>query len=259
MNKAEYLVFSGEGLYDDENVKLSCKVRDLYVDALKEQVAKYNKVMDVNTMCFDARLRCFDKIYDALYVFQLDYSFVCGIHNKDNLAVMLKPFGYPKENFEGDYLNTLVRVKCAQINFLLFHCCFASIESSFRIFIRELYTDTDNTVGKGIKDGTADYKCIYSALLKKLNLTGEYANMFKLLGILRNSIHNKSVYYPYGDKPTEKIKYKGREYVFKRGEQVEFATLEFILNILIDVREFWLKVVNSEKISSKKFIEDKFL
>lgn len=259
MNKAESLVFNGEELYKDENVKLSCKVRDLYIEALFEQDKKLCQLMDVNTMYFDARLRCFDKILDALYVYQLDYSFVCAVYNEENLAIMLKPFGYTKKFFREDYEHRFVRAKIAQATFLFFHYYFASIESSLRIFMRALCADTDNNDSSRVKDGTANYTKIYKALIEKLTLNKEYNDMFKLLGILRNSIHNKSVVYPDNGKEIEKVNYKGQEYIFERGKQVEFATLEFLLKILIDVRKFWLEVVNSEKISSKKFIEDKFL
>jgi hypothetical protein len=103
------------------------------------------------------------------------------------------------------------------------HSLFSAIESSFRIYVRELDPNVCNK-------GTADFKSIYDYLFKKLRLQQrkDYTDLLDLLRLIRNTIHNNGVYF-HPDGKSKTVTYQGKQYMFDNGKhcKVSRACIEF--------------------------------
>lgn len=230
-------------------IKHSVDVQQIYLKSIIEK----NKNYEHN----DARVRCFDKIVYALYVFQLNAALTCGASSPENLTKILKPFDYVPEVFNNaDNHKRLLDVYGSHTIFLLLHSSFAAIESSIRIFIRSMDLPT---APKKIQLGTARFSQIYKRLIEELKIDSEYVTLLKLLSTMRNTIHNRGTFINENAESTEKITYKERDYHFVYGKQLEFATLEVILNLLIDIHQMLEDIVESVEIKRLSYIKDIYL
>lgn len=118
---------------------------------------------------------------------------------------------------------------------------FTSIESSFRIYCREVSPGSVN-------NGAGEFKCVYNHLFSKniLNLSN-HISLLDLWRLIRNTKHNNGVFYPTNQKDVE-IDYNGKKYRFEVGKQLSFLTWEFLLGIIPDTRDMLLAVVNSQSL-----------
>src|SRR5215213_7119798 len=91
---------------------------------------------------------------------------------------------------------------------------FSSLESSLRIFLRALDPIACDK-------GTAEFKRIYVHLLKILDIE-KYANLLKLLRLIRNTIHNNGVYFDRRRRD-ECVEYDSAIYKFEVGKLVELG------------------------------------
>lgn len=134
-----------------------------------------------------------------------------------------------------------------KIGFIQFS--FSSVESAFRIFVKEIDPSACN-------NGTADFKNIYSYLLKKLNLQN-YENTLDLLRLIRNTIHNNGVYF-HRSGNNESVIHKGIIYDFNIGTPISFVTWNFIFEIIREVEDLIVDVVNSKEIKNIVSINDPY-
>jgi hypothetical protein len=123
---------------------------------------------------------------------------------------------------------------------------FASIENSFRIFVRALYPGSCN-------NGTAEFKNIYAFLLTKLGLT-HYFPLLDLVRNIRNTIHNNGVY--YHSLGNTSISYKGGQYLFELGKPIDFVSWPFVFNLVPDLLQLMVDVARSVVVSSHGIIQD---
>ena len=133
-----------------------------------------------------------------------------------------------------------------------FYSFFSAIESSFRIYLRELAPAACN-------NGTADFKSIYDSLFKKLKLQQrkDYTDLLDLLRHIRNTIHNNGVcFHPDGKNKT--VTYKGKQYIFDIGKPVKLRgrVLNFLVGLMPDILKMIEDVVYSQDIISRNKIID---
>ena len=106
--------------------------------------------------------------------------------------------------------------------------------------------------------GTAEFKRIYEHLLKILNIEN-YANLLKLLRLIRNTIHNNGVYFDRRGRD-ECVEYDGAIYKFEVGKPVELGDVWqlFLFNLVPDILKMVIHIVNSNEIIRKARIIDPF-
>jgi hypothetical protein len=133
-----------------------------------------------------------------------------------------------------------------------YHSFFSAIESSFRIYLRELDLIACNK-------GTANFESIYKYLFKKLKLRQRrvYTKLLDLLRYIRNTIHNNGVYF-HMDGKNKRIQYKGKRHFFKIGKPVKFrgGLLNFLPTLMHDILKMIEGVVYSSAIISRTEIID---
>lgn len=121
---------------------------------------------------------------------------------------------------------------------------FASIESSFRYYCREI------SPGK-FNNAAGNFKPMYDDMLSKnkLNLPN-YIPLLDLWRKMRNTIHNNGIFYPDNQKNCE-VPYKGTIYKFEVSRVPQFLTWDLLLNIIPDTKDMLLSVVNSSTLVGK--------
>jgi hypothetical protein len=117
----------------------------------------------------------------------------------------------------------------------------AAIESSFRNLLRAL----DPSVANG---ATAEWKSIYTALLKRLSVrTVDPEPLLDLLRTIRNTIHNNGVYLsPKGGDLS--ITYNGNNFQFVHGNAVQFVSWQLLMQLGADVFDLLVSVIESPEI-----------
>jgi hypothetical protein len=114
---------------------------------------------------------------------------------------------------------------------------FATLDSKFRIFLRELASTACN-------GGTGAFLSVYRELRARLNtLPADADDLIDLLRHLRNTIHNNGVHFERSGRDVH-IPYRGRVYDFYHGRPVNFVNWELLIDRLDDVRELLFRVVN---------------
>jgi hypothetical protein len=121
-------------------------------------------------------------------------------------------------NLKGSFENHL------KISFITI--LFSSIESTLRIISRKLYPNLNN-------NATAEFFTVYTALLKRLDLT-KHLPTLDFFRIIRNTIHNNGVYYHKNELDLS-IPYRGKTFIFKIGKPHQHAIWENILYLMDDL------------------------
>lgn len=225
-------------------------IRSNFHNARDDIICKHQNI-DTNK---DARITIFSKItivldsttlYFILHQFHLtDLTWWKNISSKrigDSIVIN------PSEEVIPQLVNTFNQFITVSFVQLLF----SSLESSMRIFLRALDPFACNK-------GTAEFESIYVHLLKKLNLE-QYANLLKLLRLIRNTIHNNGVYFDRHGRD-ECLEYDGAIYKFEVGKPVELGDVWqlFLFNLVPDILKMVIHIVNSNEIIRKAPIIDPF-
>lgn len=119
------------------------------------------------------------------------------------------------------------------------------VESELRVLIRELEPDA-------CKGGKAPFICIYETILRRFGLN-EYKNLFAFSRLIRNAIHNNGVHFPDNCKD-EKIEFKGVEYEFRYGKEIDFFYPSVLADIQDEMFVFLKKIINHNKMDSLETI-----
>jgi hypothetical protein len=224
-------------------VKISSKFHDSQYNLLRKH--SFDKK-------YDARVTIFTKCYIAID------SVSIGLLFRKYDMVEIKwwkkiPHNEPKLNIPDE--RNRVKMRKVFSEFLVigfFHSFFSAIESSFRIYVRDLDPNACNK-------GTANFESIYNYLFKKLKLQQkqDYIELLGLLRHIRNTIHNNGVYF-HTDGKNRTVTYKGKQYLFEIGKPVKFRgrVLNFLLNLMPDTLNMIEDVIYSQDIISKNKITD---
>jgi hypothetical protein len=217
----------------------------------REHIISNHQNIDTNK---DARITIFSKIIIVLDSTAL--YFILHQFHLTNLAwwknISLKKIGDSKIiNPSEEVIPQLVEAFDHFMTVSFVQLLFSSLESSLRIFLRALDP-------VACDKGTAEFKRIYVHLLKILNIE-KYANLLKLLRLIRNIIHNNGVYFDRLGRD-ECVEYDGAIYKFEVGKPVELGDVWqlFLSNLVPDILKMVIHIVNSNEIISKAQIIDPF-
>jgi len=223
-----------------KNIESIQKIRDSIFDNKNKIISEFPTWNSEK----DARITVFSKLINVCNSTQLSFTFMqFHLTNVDWWKQIAK-----NEISQND---TMIYVSefnmFTKIGFVQF--AFSSVESAFRLFVKSLDSSACN-------NGTAEFKSIYSWLLKKTNLH-IHENLLDLLRLIRNTIHNNGVYF-HKSGLNESVTYKGINYDFNFGIPVDFVTWNFIFEVMSDVEDLIIQVVKSNEINSINQIEDPF-
>lgn len=216
-------------------IKLLEPVRDKTVDDKRNIIALYSNINPKH----DTRITAFSKTINVLNSLQLALTFISKhlLYKQwwDSIATKNIP-----DNDKQIYVNEFANL--TKIGFI--QGTFSAIESSLRLFLRAL----DSTACKG---GMSEFKPVYECLFKsKLSSSPRDGIEFlDLLRLIRNTIHNNSVYFHPSGKNVS-INWKGNTYNFDQGQPVDFVTWEFLIDISDALRQLLLEVVEDSNLQS---------
>ena len=201
----------------------------------------------------DARPWAFLKVAQILAYYRLSLCFSFGILTRtDNMGLILEP-GL-SVNISPQKAESVLREYEQYLTFSFFHVVFSSFESSMRSVVATV--PVLNNKGKPCRE-TDKFSDIYQGLIRFAGLPEKYRDLFDLLLMLRNCIHNRSIY--ASDKGSQSVAYNGKTYDFIQGRPIEFATVDFLFDLLFDVKTFFDELFESEGIKKQRHILDKVL
>ncbi|PVX44614.1 hypothetical protein C8C85_0359 [Flavobacterium sp. 103] len=216
------------------------KIKNSFSDSKDTLIAQFKTWDPIK----DARITVFSKCINVCNSTQLSFTFMhFHLINLDWWKEIAK--SEIPANDAQIYANEYAMF--TKIGFIQF--TFSSIESAFRIYVKSLDPNACN-------NGTAEFKSIYSWLLKRVNLQN-HENLLDLFRLIRNTIHNNGVYF-HKSGISESITYKAKVYNFNIGQPVDFVTWDFIFEVMEEVEELIVNVIKTQEISSVIEIIDPF-
>ncbi len=176
----------------------------------------------------------------------LDPLLLILIYNKG----ILTQDSFWKENFEFDKLkettidprdNMMSSVEMfVKIAFVQVY--FSVMESTFRLLLTAIGSSAAG-------QGTAHVESVYLALLKKIPSTPPNSiEMLSMWRIVRNSIHHNGRYVPKSNQALSEISYRGNKYSLLVGQQLNWITWNFILQLALDSYELMKVIVRDPAI-----------
>lgn len=200
----------------------------IFKETRNELATKYNRNDS------DARHTIFNKFSWAMTSTQLGLTFIM-YHLNDPLWWTQKvKVTNPEE------ISTYVNVFDLFLKTSFFNIVFISIESSFRLYVRAI--DSNSCSG-----GKGEFKNIYEYLFRKLGLE-RYIPLLDLLRNIRNSLHNNGLFMPISGKNST-IQYNDKAYDFVVGESVK-VSWELIFDLMPELKDLIVNVIESKEISS---------
>ncbi|MEI6423422.1 MAG: hypothetical protein WCP55_14470 [Lentisphaerota bacterium] len=119
---------------------------------------------------------------------------------------------------------------------------FASFESGFRIFLREL----DSSYHE-------NFNSVRERLIKELCLNSGISSI-ELFQKIRNTIHNNGVF--YHKNKTCNVTYKKKTYILEEGKPLGFLSFNLIVELIEDTLVVVDEITNHKKIMLIKEIKD---
>jgi len=206
-------------------------------DRLIDEKAKLQSEHPNWKIATDIRLTCFSKFENVLSSFQLG----CVFWDMNLLSDEWwdKVTDYPKVD------RALLRREFQLFLKLgLVHLSFSAVESSLRIMMRAL----DSTAHAG---ASVEFRRINSDFFEqRLSKPMPYhIELLDMAAKLRNTVHNNGVYFHKSGKDAIQ-NYKGRTYVFKYGQPIDFGNWPLLLEITSDLVSMLVEVVRDPKIKN---------
>lgn len=201
----------------------------------------------------DVRPWTFQKVAQILAYYRLSLEYTQGILSRtDNLAKILEP-GRAME-VSPERAAEILKEYEQYITFSFFHVVFSSIESSMRSLVGGI--PVRDSRGKLCR-GTSKFYDVYHGLIDVTGVDAEYRNLFELLLLMRNCIHNRSLY--FSDKGDKVVTYRGKKYSFIQGKPIEFASIGLIFDFLLDVKAFFVEMYLSPRLQQENHIPDNII
>lgn len=216
------------------------EIRDSFMQSRDELKARHINWDDSQ----DARITFFSKCISVLNSTQLG-----KFHIRQNLLEKKWWLSISAEPILDSDIQILIKEFDMFIKMGFLQFIFSSIESSMRLFVKSI----DPTA---CQNGTAEFKNIYSYLLKKINKQ-EFLPLLDLLRCIRNTIHTNGVYF-HRSQIDVSVLYLGKTYEFKIGKPIDFVNWQFLLQLTKDVQKMILEIVDSKNISTFDEIIDPF-
>lgn len=239
------LVYRQEAVVQSGNIERLTRVSDAFL----EQHRRFKALYPAD----DVRPWTFQKIAQILAYYRLSLCYSVGILSRsDNMGKILEPGRVIRVN--PDRVGSILLDYEQYLTFSFFHVMFSSFESSMRSIVAKV--PIPNNKGKPCKE-TDKFSDIYHGLINFTGVSEQYRGLFELLLMVRNCIHNRSVY--FSDKGSKSVTYNGATYDFIQGRPIEFATIGFFFELLLDVKTFFEAVYASEGLLREPHIQDKVL
>ena len=239
------LLYRQEAIMQNETIACLNEVSAAYM----QQYRRYKNLYPVD----DARPWTFQKIAQILAYYRLSLCYSFGIMSRtDNLGVILEPGKLVQVSPER--ATSIIREYEQYLTFSFFHVVFSSFESSMRSIVAVV--PVHNSEGRPCRK-TDKFSDVFFGLINGNKLDPVYLDLFELLLMVRNCIHNRSIY--FSDKGSRRLVYKGRSYDFVQGRPIEFATIGFLFELLLDLNEFFVALYESEALTMHSHIRDHVL
>ena len=222
------------------NIESIQEIRDSFINNKDKLIIQFQNWDTIK----DARITVFSKCINVCNSTQLSFTFMHFHLAHFNWWKQIAKIEIPVKDaqiYANEY-DMFTKIGFIQLTF-------SSIESAFRMYVKSLDTNACN-------NGTAEFKSIYSWLLRRLNLQS-HEDLLDLLRLIRNTIHNNGVYF-HKSGITESVTYKGTVYNFNIGIPVNFVTWTFIFEVMKNVEDLIIDVVKSNEISSINQIIDPY-
>ena len=235
-------------LYRQEVILRNRNVRQLnqVLAAFLDQYGRFSLLYPVD----DVRPWTFQKIGQILAFYRLSLCYSTGILSRtDNMAKILKP--ERPVRLAPANAGLILQEYEQYLTFSFFHVVFSSFESSMRAIVGTV--PVPNRKGRLCKE-TDKFSDIYHGLINFGGVDEKYRDLFELLLLMRNCIHNRSVF--FSDKGSRKVSYNNKIYEFVQGQHIEFATIEFFFALLLDVKVFFEAVFDSPAMVAVPHIKD---
>jgi len=99
-------------------------------------------------------------------------------------------------------------------------------------------------------NATSDFKSVYETLLSKIDINyPEAKNLYNLLRLVRNTIHNDGIYRNrYSN--NEIVTYKGVEYSFLHDCLIDFVTWNFLIDITNDIVQLIKEIIFNKNVAN---------
>lgn len=220
-----------------KTVKRVYKIANSYRDVKMHMMSSYkwHETKDIRITMLSRCVNAFDVV---AMVMAIDKTV---LDKKDGWKTFSK---FPISNREMKMMRwiLLTNTKINCVNSLFF-----AIESGMRLLVRTLDS-------KACSSGSAEFKSIYSFLLKKLKLK-KYETLLDLFRLTRNTLHNNGMHLPTSGKNTL-ISYKGKSYVFEVWKLIDFVTWKFLFDLSEDIREMIREILENNEIVQFAIIPD---
>lgn len=153
---------------------------------------------------------------------------------KDNLINFLQNHQYPK-----DKISSLSSGLVEDLKGNLFFNVFLRFENFIRLIAKSQGLSGDR-INKLSKD-----------LINHLSLNNDYNNLIDLFTYIRNTMHTEG----FHTKEDIVVKYKGKEYEFKKDEHVSFVDNDFSIFLYEEINKLVLNIINSQSVKDIPKIE----
>lgn len=201
----------------------------------------------------DVRPWTFQKMAQILAYYRLSLCYSVGVLSRtDNLGRILGPHFASKLSL--DKAGPILKEYEQYLTFSFFHVAFSSFEGSMRSIVGRVVIM--NHKGKRCRE-TDKFSDVYHSLINYTGVDEKYRDLFELLLMIRNCIHNRSMY--FSDKGSRSMAYNGKTYDFVQGKHIEFATIELFFVLLLDVKEFFEAIYASDALQREAHIQDDVL
>ena len=239
------LAYRQELILRSENIRRLNQVSAAYM----EQHQRFSLLYPVD----DVRPWAFQKVAQIMAFYRLSLCYSSGILSRtDNMGKILKPERFVRVSPAKAGL--ILQEYEQYLTFSFFHVVFSSFESSMRSVVARVAIP--NRKGKLCKE-TDKFSDIYHGLINFTGVDEKYRDLFELLLLMRNCIHNRSVF--YSDKGSKTVTYNNATYEFVQGEHINFATIDFFFSLLLDVKQFFEEAFSSPCMMRVPHIKDNIL
>lgn len=130
------------------------------------------------------------------------------------------------------------------IKFTLIQGAFSTIESSFRLFLKEIDPQACNGATGAFKNV---YQCLFQSKLETAPQEGK--ELFDLLRLVRNTIHNNGVHVDRNGRSLQTVTWQGQTYEFRHGEPIDVVQWNDVVEYFDAAVDVLIHVINDPAVA----------
>ncbi|MDO4763079.1 MAG: hypothetical protein Q4A00_01690 [Flavobacteriaceae bacterium] len=211
----------------DELVKYYGEIKNIFANSYNDVSIFPNK--DKMFQQKDARIMFYASVVSSVQNIEILSHLI-----KDNLINFLQNHQYPE-----DKILSLSSGLVEDLKGNLFFNVFLRFENFIRL-IAKFQGLSGDRINKLSKD-----------LINHLSLNNDYNNLIDLFTYIRNTMHTEG----FHTKEDIVVKYKGKEYEFKKDEHVSFVDNDFSILLYEEINKLVLNIINSQSVKDIPKIE----